>query len=109
MGKEEIEKHEILVSEITEILDWVHKAVWVVCPGLQNNSDVLISIPEYFLDALVYKQEKLTGYAVNKKDYTLFGCKVQPAYENKITVFNKHRFYTKQEYLQLQLNTNLSK
>jgi len=85
-----------LVYEIDEVL---------ISMMPYDTEDIIISIPEYMIVHLVdnFLQSDDTVEASNTY---LFGCKVQYAYENRITVFHKGVHFKQEGAHHIYINQN---
>ncbi|HET8838067.1 MAG TPA: hypothetical protein VFM82_03645 [Flavobacteriaceae bacterium] len=74
-----------------EILQEIKEAAYhLEADGAESNRIIILS-PKKFIDKLFDEFEKMTGDKINREDkMTLFGCKVFPSFENKITVYDEY-------------------
>jgi len=84
---------------LNQVNGLIHK-LFIQGIGQEN---IIISIPEHLINYLQEEMLATQSKALKIEDMRLSGCKVQYAYENKITVFNKSRHLNKSEYYQIEL------
>jgi len=70
------------------IFNQVNKAIKEVFELGFRPEEILISMPTYFREVLVEYNRRGSNYFITS-DHMLFGCKIVPAYENKIVVFHE--------------------
>lgn len=75
------------MKNIDEILDEIREAAFQLEAQGAEYKKIIILAPKYFIDML---HDEFIGDKVNKEDkMTLFGYRVFPSFENRITVYEE--------------------
>ncbi len=79
---------EYSIDSIGFILNQVNMAIEEVYELGFRHEEIKISMPTYFKEMLVeYNRREFNNFITS--DHMLFGCKIVPAYENKIVIFHE--------------------
>ena len=76
------------IDRIGFIFNQVNIAIEEVYELGFRHEEILISMPTYFREILVEYNRREFGNFITS-DHRLFGCKIVPAYENKIVIFHE--------------------
>lgn len=79
---------EYSIDRIEFIFNQVNKAIKEVYERGFRPEEILISMPTYFKEVLVEYNRRGFSNSITC-DYRFFGCKIVPAYENKIVIFHE--------------------
>lgn len=95
-------------TRINLLLDEINKFVFKLEEGEVRREDIIVSMPSFLLHLIKINYTIVTteGNPFSHKihDIRLFGCRVQYAYENKITVFNEKFRMHRINFYQIELS-----